>query len=458
MSRSALRMGLLGFSRLFPVCFSLVAPLTSISVHAAVGRTPGTFAVSSTGAATYTIPIWNPPGPNGLQPNIALTYNSQAGNGLAGVGWGISGLSSVYRCSQTYAQDPVPAPVALVTSDGYCMDGQRLRRTSGTYGQAGSTYQTEVANFITVTAYGSAGNGPAYFIATDRNGVQYTYGNGGNSQILASGNTTALSWQLNQIADTAGNTLTIAYNTTTGSPPCTTTNNLPTGASVPCTISWTPSAHGANTYNYTMQFTYGPNVPQSSYYGYKARTPVTNTNLLSSISINYLGSTVKKYVLGYQTGPTTGRNRLINVQECADAGATNCISPVTTISYQDGGAGVSVSGQQAATNVLGGFYSYYDFNGDGYKDILYSNGTSWYVAFGSSSGYGTPVYTGVANNTSTYAIPGDVLGNGKAGILANSGSTWSYYTWNGSAFVGVSTGLPYDSTVHSYVLADIEGN
>ena len=131
--------------------FSATAEATVYSTGAA-GRTKGSFAVSSTGAATYTIPIWAPPGPRGVTPQIALSYNSQGGNGYLGVGWGISGLSSIYRCNLTYAQDAAPAPVALSTSDGYCMDGQRLRLTSGTYGDAGSTYQTETANFMNIEA------------------------------------------------------------------------------------------------------------------------------------------------------------------------------------------------------------------------------------------------------------------------------------------------------------------
>jgi YD repeat-containing protein len=415
------------------------APADAATATAA-GRTKGSFAVSPTGAATYSIPIWAPPGPNGLQPNIALTYNSQQGNGYVGVGWGVSGLSSIYRCNLTYAQDAAPAPVALATSDAYCMDGQRLRLTGGTYGAAGSTYQTEVANFVNVTAYGTAGNGPAYFIGQDRNGVQYYYGDGWGSQVLAPGTSTALSWQLNEVVDTFGNTMAITY------------NNSGTGTVVPNIIDWTPVNHGAGSYSYTMTFSYGSNVlPPHSYVGGAA---VTNPNLLNSIAIAYSGTAVKTYYLTYQTSPTTGRDELNQVQECAGTGTSNCLSP-TAITYQSGTEGVSTTAKSALSYATS--YAHYDFNDDGYPDLLYNNGTDWYVSFGSASGYGTPVSTGIPSSASQVLL-GDLLGNGHDGILAAISGTWYYYTWNGSAFTHVGAGLAYDSTAVQYMLADVNGN
>lgn len=406
------------------------------------GRTIGTFAVSPTGAATYSIPIWAPPGPQGIQPHIALTYNSQQGNGIVGVGWGISGLSAIYRCNLTLAQDAAPAPVSLATSDGYCMDGQRLRLTGGTYGTAGSTYQTEVANFVNVTAYGSAGNGPSYWIAQDRNGRTYTYGNGGNSQVLANGTSTAISWQLNEVSDPAGNTMTISYSTT---------NTI--ASVVPSTISWTPSSHGSSSYNYAMTFGYGTNVPQSSYYGSVAGTSVQNTNLLSSITVAYTGTTVKEYFLSYTTSPTTGRDELNSVKECSDSAGSNCLLP-TTITYQSGTAGVSTTATSAPNTTA----LRYDFNGDGYPDALYVSNGHTYIAFGSASGFGTPIDVTSSLSLTNPSMLGDLLGTGTDGVLVVNGGTWYYYTWNGSTFVGTSTGLAYDSTAYAYMLADVNGD
>jgi RHS repeat-associated protein len=429
---------------------ALVVLLSSLSAQvvdaSSFGRTPGNFSVSPTGSARYSIPIWTPPGPRGIQPHLALVYNSSSGIGPLGIGWSLAGLGSITRCNLTTAQDAAPANVTLAVTDGYCLNGNRLRLTSGTYGTASSTYQTEIADFSNITANGTAGSGPASFTVQGRDGNTYLYGftdsngNGANSQVLASGTSTALTWLLSKIIDRAGNNLVINYTALTGT-------------AVPNVILWTPTSAGASTYTYKLLFNYVSNVPQSSFFEYVAGTPVSNPDLLTSIEL-FSGTTVlKDYFLGYQASPLTGREELISFTECADSGETNCLLP-TTVGYQGGSTGVST----VSTAVGNGNASAarYDFNGDGIPDLVYSNGTTIFVAFGSASGYGAPFNTGIAG--AGPALFGNVTGGHEDGILTVVGTSWSYYTWNGSSFTGASTGLAYDSTSKNFVLADINGD
>jgi RHS repeat-associated protein len=449
---------------------ALVALLSVLSVRfvdaSSFGRTAGQFGVSPVGSAQYSIPIWAPPGPRGIQPNVSLFYDSQASIGPLGIGWSLAGLGQITRCNLTAAQDAAPAAVALVTGDGYCMNGKRLRLTSGTYGTDGSTYQTEIADFSNITANGNTTNGgvntgPASFTVQGRDGNTYQYGyvdattgNGANSQVLANGSTTALSWQLSKVTDRAGNRMVINYLPQTGPSPPPPALAL-SGMTVPDTILWTPTSAGATTYAYQMKFNYVPNVAASSIFKYVAGTQVSNAELLSSIEI-FSGSTVvKDYFLGYQTSPLTGREELISVKECADSAGSNCLLP-TTVGYQTGSPGVSTVSNTALSSGGALLTAKYDFNGDGYPDLLYNptgNG-AWYVAFGSASGYGTPVNTGITGA----ALPGNLNGGSQDGILAPNGSTWYYYTWNGSSFAGTSTGLAYDSTISVAQLADVNGD
>ena len=88
--------------------------------------TPGGFSVGASGAATYSIPIEVPPGTAGMQPNIAMGYNSQGGNGLLGMGWSLAGFSAITRCPKTIAQDGAPSTITVTHTDAFCLDGQRL--------------------------------------------------------------------------------------------------------------------------------------------------------------------------------------------------------------------------------------------------------------------------------------------------------------------------------------------
>jgi RHS repeat-associated protein len=96
------------------------------------GTLSGSLSVGPTGAAIYSVPISIPPGVAGMAPNLSLIYNSQAGDGLAGQGWELAGLSMITRCPRTRLLDGAARPVTMgplapgQNSDGLCLDGKRL--------------------------------------------------------------------------------------------------------------------------------------------------------------------------------------------------------------------------------------------------------------------------------------------------------------------------------------------
>ncbi|MDH4276073.1 MAG: hypothetical protein OEW08_13645, partial [Gammaproteobacteria bacterium] len=192
--------------------FSLLS-CVALSAHAVtsnVGSTPGTFNVSPSGAATYNIPINVPPGTNGMAPNLSLNYNSQGGNGLLGVGWGLAGLSAITRCPATQDVDGgLGGSVNYDINDKFCLDGQRLILVSGTYGVAGSTYRTRIDTMQEVK-YVTNTNASGFTVRT-KSGQIFEYGSTLDSAIEAQGKTTFAVWALNKISDRAGNYLTISY-------------------------------------------------------------------------------------------------------------------------------------------------------------------------------------------------------------------------------------------------------
>lgn len=437
---------------------------TGVVPTTAVGHTVGSFAVSNTGAATYSIPIVVPPGIGGIQPALAVNYTSGSGNGLLGVGWDIDGFSEIERCGKTMAQDGAPGGVQLTTADHFCLDGNKLRLTGGTYGAANSTYQTELETFARVTAYGTAGNGPSYFEVLGKDGLIYTYGNTNDSRIEAvnsAASTTVFAWALNQVRDRSGNTMTFTY----------LEDGAPNGSYRPSEISYTTnSTAGVSSPAYKVVFTWETRPDTLIHYVAGGRT--TETKRLSRIETQYYGSswsTVRKYQLSYNNSSATGRSRLKSVQECGQDGT--CLAP-TTIAWQDGLKGwaatdvVSTSDSSATM----AYAHAIDFDGDGFSDLVYPQGDSsktWYYMKGSATGLGTPMNTGIAAGTTSNlkyagALPIDFFGNGKMGLLADipSYSTRQILRWDAatSAFTLTSTNLADDLDGINNIVADFDGD
>lgn len=295
----------------------LLLPLalaTTLLAQAATvpGAIPGSFGVSETGAATYSIPIAVPPGTAGMEPKLSLNYSSQGGNGIAGVGWSIGGLSAITRCPQTIAQDGQTRGVQLDANDRFCLDGQRLIVVNGaTYGASGTEYRTQRESFVKVISSGTAGSGPASFKVWTKASLIIEFGVTADARILAEGKAEARVWALNKVSDTAGNYFTVAY-----------TLDADNADYVPTRIDYTGNASGLAPYN-RIDFIYETRPDAST--GYTAGVRVGQTQRLTHV-LAYAGAAlVSDYTLDYDGAPVSQRSRLVSLTRCAGDG--NCLAP-----------------------------------------------------------------------------------------------------------------------------------
>ena len=229
----------------------LAAARPAMVMAAEVGTTAGQFEVTPTGSATYTIPVTIPPGTAGLQPSVAITYDSAGGNGLLGVGFSLNGLSAITRCQTALEPDGFIDGADFDANDRFCLDGQRLVVVAGTYGAVGAEYRTEIESFSKVISVGGSAGNPDHFRLWTKSGLLMEYGATadsrwdavtappGEDEIIVTcepppdedvcrertvpgyvppGYAKARAWGVSKVQDTSGNYYTVSYseNTTTG--------------------------------------------------------------------------------------------------------------------------------------------------------------------------------------------------------------------------------------------------
>jgi hypothetical protein len=443
--------------------------------------TPGQFGVSPSGAATYSIPIQVPPGVAGMQPKLSLEYNSQGGNGLLGMGWNLSGLSAITRCPKTMATDGVRGVLTYEQSeDRFCLDGQRLMVTKGSYGAPGSEYRSEIDSFSKITAVGmAAGNtaiaGPASFKVQTKAGVVMWYGETQDALIeavRASGYwymNTPKAWMLNKVTDAVGNAMHFVY-----------------------------EEDRANGDVRIARINYGANAQpstgaQSAEFVYQTRTDIVTAydsgafssivKRLSKIVTKNNGQTIHETQLEYSSDANP--SKLIRVSQCQADGT--CLRPLVFdwqlpqlapenrvwLALNAGPGGVKVAAADQSNQ-----YSA-DFNGDGRTDYMWWN-NGWHVALST----GTEFTVSTAAWLSSNMMPSGVLpygnvpanqyvadfnGDGRADFMWWSNNGWyvALSTGNGftvspapwlNASMMPSGVTPYGNTSANQYVADFNGD
>jgi RHS repeat-associated protein len=179
-------------------------------------------AANSDGSARLSYPIETPPGRNGIEPHLALTYDSDRvnANGWLGLGWNL-GMS--YIEIDTRFGVPKYDGTELYTLDGSMLTqvgaaGTYIRRIEGSFDLIQRMGPGDVVGGGDPTTY--------YWKVTDKRGTVYTYGTSSttfNSRLAnpRSGQLDPLTgqpvfgrifrWYLESVQDTYGNLMTIKY-------------------------------------------------------------------------------------------------------------------------------------------------------------------------------------------------------------------------------------------------------
>ncbi|MCM1199122.1 MAG: FG-GAP-like repeat-containing protein, partial [Clostridium sp.] len=236
-----------------------------------VGKIPFSESVSPSGARIYDIPIATASDVP-FVPSVSLQYSSQSGEGMAGYGWTLSGLSSIVRTGKSmYYHSEVSAPLVSDADAAFSLDGVPVLRSSK--GVSGYTYETVRGNIL-VRKFPATNVAAKYFEVLYPNGSKAVYG-------FKDGSGGEVSYPLTEVTDIAGNRITVSY-------------GKYGGQYDPETVSYNYDAAG--TARSRIQFSYAPRSGYTTYYAGAGMSPA---RLLKSIISEDAGNILSEYTLEY---------------------------------------------------------------------------------------------------------------------------------------------------------------
>jgi RHS repeat-associated protein len=447
-------------------CRRLVCAAVSalvVAIHAAPapppvvsGSTAGSFSVTPSGGAEYRIALEVPPGTNALAPQLSLVYESGGGNGAAGVGFTLEGLSVITRTGMQYLVDGRKGGVSYDANDRFAIDGARLIGISGTYGSAGSVYRTQQESWKKVVANGTCGSGPCSFTVTLRDGTVQSYA--AAAPAVGPGFTSGprqgsiRAWLLSSVTDLNGNSMTVSY---AAAPPQLGGGTVGgcSGMLYPTAISYTANSAAGLIARRSVQFFYAsrPDPVQSSLGGAQMTGAALLAHIRTYVTPAAAPVLVKDYALSYGTGPT-GRSRLASITECDGAGT--CLRP-TTFSWTGGPTAFAPS-TVALRNISSNSGWVGDFNGDGRTDFL---SLPTYVACLANSGgsgftCGQPLHLEIGQ----FSAVADFNGDGRADFLSGTGYESNVYYSTSAGFGTTATRVTNPYFSDSTFAADFNGD
>ncbi|MCI0525978.1 MAG: hypothetical protein L0Y56_00795, partial [Nitrospira sp.] len=263
-----------------------------------------------TGSASTSIPIVVPPGTHGVQPGLAIVYNSASRSddvSIIGAGWDLAGLGYIERSTKLGVPKYNSSDTYVLMMNGGSYD---LVYASDGY------YHTKLETFLRIQYIQNSNS----WLAIDKAGTQYQFGVNTDSRAEASGRNAIQRWSLDQVTDTHGNYMSISY-----------IND--SGAIYPAIITYTQRP-GLSVFR-TVEFNYETRPDQVVTYRYGV--PITITKRLAYIDVKMNGNMIKRYELTYTSSTDSKESLLTSVREYgSDATAlmeTGTGLPPMTFSY-----------------------------------------------------------------------------------------------------------------------------
>ncbi len=387
-----------------------ISAVVSVSTHSAErsGANPSNLTPTGspnvslfTGAFTYAYPLSVPPGRQGVQPGLQLTYNSQAGNGWLGIGWDLS-VGSIHRSTKN------GLPTYNDASDTFNLTFQGQTQQLVPVGSGSDSdgsyreYRVQIESAFLRIRYCA----PDIWRAWSKDGKRYLFT--GLARTSSVSGSPYSSWGLSQATDPHGNSMKIVYpslQSPAGAPGFGAPPSAPRASGgVGGVTSYIPSSIQYGPHEIQFKIEGRPDLLTSYAAGFEERIH-TRLKYIQMLTNGYV---VRNYELAYGAGPVS---RMEAVKECAAHGSDmGCPSTTpeihtTSFSYQDG---ASFSFRLAKSPVVSGQIGYGslsvgDFNGDGLSDLYYYP------------------YQGHSPNGTTHRV---MLSNGRGGVILDS---WSFF-------------------------------
>ncbi|WP_437316413.1 SpvB/TcaC N-terminal domain-containing protein [Sorangium sp. So ce385] len=161
---------------------------------------------SSSGSAHLSHPIVVPPGRNGIQPSLAIRYDSEHRNGWLGVGWDL-------RLSRVEIDTRFGVPTYATGEERYALDGSELVRTGDVSVEPQAYRQRVEGRFARILRHGT-GPDSYHWEVTDKSGTTYVYGRSANARLAdpdPDRPSNVFRWYLEEVRDPFGNQMFFHY-------------------------------------------------------------------------------------------------------------------------------------------------------------------------------------------------------------------------------------------------------